>query len=347
MFGTDTKGQEQSSLPGFSRSSTIDPTIRSHILQGLRDREDDQYNGKGRMQDKVGVITGVGPLNGIGTATAKLFAKEGARHLYLLDIQDESLNKLKEWLEDNYPKTKTTTIVGDCTSSLVIEDLLNQVIDQEDKLDFFFANAGLRHIKPSLPSHLDEKTKSFLELNLFLRPVDQVGEEEFRELIRVNMMSAFLAIKYGSQAMLHTSPKKGKDVPAGSIVLTSSIAGLKAKAGTLGYSASKAAINSLAQTAAYDLMGKGVRVNAIAPGLIETDMTRPLFILAQAAGSLDQMGSLNPLQRQGLPSEVAQTALFLASDDSSYINGQVIPVDGGLSAGLPYNKSDIRSSSCA
>ncbi|OCF61155.1 hypothetical protein L486_00799 [Kwoniella mangroviensis CBS 10435] len=166
--------------------------------------------------------------------------------------------------------------------------------------------------------------------------------------------SAVLAIKYGSQAMLHTSPKKGKDVPAGSIVLTSSIdcmvsiAGLKAKAGTLGYSASKAAINSLAQTAAYDLMGKGVaRVNAIALGLIETDMTRPLFILAQAAGSLDQMGSLNPLQRQGLPSEVAQTALFLASDDSSYINGQVIPVDGGLSAGLPYNKSDIRSSSCA
>ncbi|WWD03512.1 hypothetical protein V865_001564 [Kwoniella europaea PYCC6329] len=330
-------------LPGFSRVSTIDPSIRSHVLQAVKEREEDKDIGKGRMQDAVGVITGVGPLKGIGTATATLFAKERARHLYLLDIQDEFLRHLKDWLTENYPKTKITIVVGDCTSASTIEKLLNQVINQESKLDFFFANAGLHHIKPSFPVavEIDDKTKSLMELKGFLRPVDQVGEEEFAELIRINTMSAFLAIKYASQAMKHICPQKGKVLPGGSIVLTSSIAGSKANAGTLGYSASKVAINSLTQTSAYYLMGKGVRVNAIAPGLIETDMTKPLFTLAKEAGSLDQMGSLNPLQRQGLPIEVAHTALFLASDESSYINGQVIPVDGGLSAGLPYNRSDV------
>jgi NAD(P)-dependent dehydrogenase (short-subunit alcohol dehydrogenase family) len=92
---------------------------------------------------------------------------------------------------------------------------------------------------------------------------------------------------------------------------------------------------SLAQTAANQLAGSGVRVNAICPGLIETGMTRPIFEQARARGSDKKIGQLNPLRRGGVPGEIAQMALFLASDASSYVNGQAFPVDGGLSSSHP------------
>ena len=92
---------------------------------------------------------------------------------------------------------------------------------------------------------------------------------------------------------------------------------------------------SLVQTAAWQFAGTGVRVNAICPGLIETGMTRPIFDLARARGSEGRIGQLNPLRRAGQPEEIAQAALFLAGDASSYLNGQAIAVDGGLSSGHP------------
>jgi NAD(P)-dependent dehydrogenase (short-subunit alcohol dehydrogenase family) len=101
------------------------------------------------------------------------------------------------------------------------------------------------------------------------------------------------------------------------------------------YSASKAGVISLAQTSANQLSGTGVRVNAICPGLIETGMTRPIFEQARARGSEKKIGQLNPLQRAGVASEIAQMALFLASDASSYVNGQAFAVDGGLSSSHP------------
>jgi NAD(P)-dependent dehydrogenase (short-subunit alcohol dehydrogenase family) len=92
---------------------------------------------------------------------------------------------------------------------------------------------------------------------------------------------------------------------------------------------------SLVQTTAYQLSGSGVRINAICPGLIETGMTRPLFEQARARGTDGKIGQLNPLRRGGVPDEIAQMALFLASDGASYVNGQAFPVDGGLSASHP------------
>lgn len=123
---------------------------------------------------------------------------------------------------------------------------------------------------------------------------------------------------------------------SGSIVLTASVAGLRANAGGSPYSASKAGVISLAQTAAYSLSGTGVRVNAICPGLIETGMTKPIFEYARARGSADRIGQINPLRRAGQPEEIAAAALFLASDESSYVNGQAFAVDGGLSSSHPY-----------
>jgi NAD(P)-dependent dehydrogenase (short-subunit alcohol dehydrogenase family) len=111
---------------------------------------------------------------------------------------------------------------------------------------------------------------------------------------------------------------------------------LRASAGPTPYSASKAGVISLVQTAATQLTGSGVRVNAICPGLIETGMTRPIFDIARQAGKEGKIGQLNPLRRAGQPIEIAEVALFLASDDSSYLNGQAIAVDGGLSSSLPF-----------
>ena len=93
---------------------------------------------------------------------------------------------------------------------------------------------------------------------------------------------------------------------------------------------------SLAQTSANSLIGTGVRVNAICPGLIETGMTRPIFEAARERGTAGKIGQLNPLRRAGIPEEIAAMALFLASDDSSYVNGQAFPVDGGLSSTHPF-----------
>jgi NAD(P)-dependent dehydrogenase (short-subunit alcohol dehydrogenase family) len=101
------------------------------------------------------------------------------------------------------------------------------------------------------------------------------------------------------------------------------------------YSASKAGVISLVQTAANQLSGTGVRINAICPGLIETGMTRPIFEEARARGSENKIGQLNPLRRAGVPEEIAQVALFLASDAASYVTGQAIVVDGGLSSSHP------------
>lgn len=134
--------------------------------------------------------------------------------------------------------------------------------------------------------------------------------------------------------MQKTSAEKPK--PGGSILMTASVAGLRSNAGPTAYSASKAAVVNIAQTIAFQLSGTGVRVNALCPGLIETGMTAPVFESARARGTTGKIGQLNPLRRGGHADEIARVALFLGSDESSYVNGQAWAVDGGLSAGHPY-----------
>lgn len=134
--------------------------------------------------------------------------------------------------------------------------------------------------------------------------------------------------------MMKTSNEK----PAswGSIIGTASVAGIRSNAGPTAYSAAKAAVVSIAQTSAYQLAGTNVRVNSICPGLIETGMTAPTFETARARGTEKKIGQLNPLKRGGNADEIARVALFLASDEASYVNGQAWAVDGGLSAGHPF-----------
>ena len=152
--------------------------------------------------------------------------------------------------------------------------------------------------------------------------------EDFRNVLEVNLIGPFIAIKHAGRSM--------QEHGGGSILCTASVAGIRSAAGPVPYSASKAGVINLVQTAASQFSGSGVRVNAICPGLIETGMTKPMFDMARAAGSEKKIGQLNPLKRAGAPDEIAGAALFLASDESSYVNGQAIAVDGGLSSSLPF-----------
>ena len=141
------------------------------------------------------------------------------------------------------------------------------------------------------------------------------------EVYRINTVSCFLAIKHAGAHM--TAQRYG------SIILTSSAASLRANAGAISYSASKAAVNNLAQTAANAFAGTGVRVNAVLPGLVETQLTRKVFEDARARGVEGKIGHVTPLKRPGRADEIAAAVAFLASDDSSYVDGQLLSVDGG------------------
>ncbi len=190
-----------------------------------------------------------------------------------------------------------------------VRSFVNRAIQNFGGLDAIYANAGISG---------------------GLVPLFEQTVEQWQQILQTNLIGPFLAIKHAGAHMI----KQGR----GSIVLTASVAGLRANAGGSPYSASKAGVVSLAQTAANALLGTGVRVNAICPGLIKTGMTQPIFERARERGTQGKIGQLNPLQRAGGPHEIAAMALFLASDESSYVNGQAFPVDGGLSSTLPFTK---------
>jgi NAD(P)-dependent dehydrogenase (short-subunit alcohol dehydrogenase family) len=189
-----------------------------------------------------------------------------------------------------------------------VEALVAHTVRDHGGLDIFLANAGI--------------SGGFA--SIFEQDAD-----DWAEILRVNLIGPFLAIKHGAPAM----KERGK----GSIIATASVAGLRSGAGGPAYSASKAGVINLVKVAATQLVGANIRVNAICPGLIETGMTEFIFDRARAKGQEDKIGHLNPLKRGGAPIEIAHAALFLASDESSYVNGQAITVDGGLSASHPFN----------
>jgi NAD(P)-dependent dehydrogenase (short-subunit alcohol dehydrogenase family) len=180
-------------------------------------------------------------------------------------------------------------------------------------LDIFFANAGI------VGAH-----KLFKD----------VEAEEFMRTMKTNVLSVFLAAKYAAPAMQLTSPSK--PIPSGSIIATASVAGIRSNAGSTDYSASKAAVISLMQTLSYQLSSTNIRCNAICPGLIETGMTALVWENARKRGTEGKIGQINPMGRGGVADEVARVALFLGSEEASYVNGQAWAVDGGLSAGHPY-----------
>jgi len=298
------KKQSASSQEYYSRTVARLAQIQSRLATAPR---------TGKLNGKVAVITGVGSLKGIGRAAALLFAHEGARHLYLLDFAGDNLPNLKSTIEEQYPDVKATIIQADAADDIAISGVCQQALGEEGRLDIFFANAGI----------------------VTMRNLERTSGETFTNTMRVNALSCFLAVKHASAAMKQTNQARGKPLSGGSIILTASIAGIRSGAGPTDYSASKAAVISIAQTAAWQLQRTDIRVNALCPGLIETGMTAPIFDHARKRGTADKVGQLNPMGRYGIAEEIANATLFLASDDSSYVNGQVFAVDGGLTASVP------------
>jgi len=194
-----------------------------------------------------------------------------------------------------------------------VKKVVDDAIQTYGRLDIFFANAGVVG-----------QNKTFQD----------ISADEFLSTLRTNIVSVHLAAKYAAPAMMKTSEEK--KYPSGSIIGTASVAGLRSNAGSTDYSASKAGVVSLAQTISYQLAGTGIRINAICPGVIETGMTAIMYEAARKRGTEKKIGQLNPLRRGAHADEVARVALFLGSDESSYVNGQAWAVDGGLSAGHPF-----------
>jgi len=262
---------------------------------------DNQGQG-GRLRGKRTIITGAG--SGIGRASAKLFAAEGAAVL--------AVDRAKSAVDETVAEIaaaggRAVARAADAGSEAEVKAFVDEALATFGGLDAIYANAGISG---------------------GLIPLLEQTVEFWQEVLRVNLIGPFLAIKHAAPHMV----RRG----GGSIVCTASVAGLRANAGGNPYSASKAGVISLVQTAANSLSGTGVRVNAICPGLIETGMTRPIFERARERGTEGRIGQLNPLQRHGAPGEIAAMALFLASDDASYVNGQAFAVDGGLSSTHPF-----------
>lgn len=255
----------------------------------------------GMLDGKRLIITGAG--SGIGRATSLLAASEGARVLCvdLADSVQETAAAISEAGGDGL------ALGADVSDETAVQGYVARALEAFGGLDGIYANAGV-----------SGGGKPMLELTV----------EDWQRTLAVNTIGVFLAVK-------HTVPELKKS-PAGAIVCTASVAGLRANAGGVDYSASKAGVISIAQTVAYQLYGEGIRINAICPGLIETGMTKPIFDAAAERGTTDRIGQINPTRRYGQPDEIAQMACFLLSDRASYVNGQAIPVDGGLSASHPW-----------
>jgi NAD(P)-dependent dehydrogenase (short-subunit alcohol dehydrogenase family) len=264
----------------------------------------DPARATGRLAGRRAIVTGAG--SGIGRASARLFAAEGAAVL----VVDRSGDAVEETASMIRAAGGTAVAAAaDVGDDAQVQAMVRRAVDELGGLDVLYANAGI--------SGGDV-------------PIAEQTVELWQEVLRVNLIGPFLAVKHAGAHMV----AQGR----GTIVCTASVAGLRANAGGNPYSASKAGVVSLVQTAANSFWGTGVRINAICPGLIETGMTRPIFERARAAGHEDKLGQINPLQRYGLPQEIAAAALFLASDESSYVNGQALPVDGGLTSTLPFKR---------
>lgn len=244
------------------------------------------------LKGKVALITG--GVRGIGKAISLCFAKAGAKIAvnYTSDKSEADAQKLVE--EINALGVKAIAIKADVSQLEQAQKLIDQALGTFGQLDILVNNAGI--------------TKDMLLLRM--------KEEEFDQVLAVNLKGVFNCSKVATKAMLKTG---------GSIINMSSVVGLNGNAGQSNYAASKAGIIGFTKSVAKEFASRNIRVNAIAPGFIQTDMTEVLSDKVK-----EEIMKQIPMKRLGITEEVAQVALFLASDCSSYVTGEVIRVDGGM-----------------
>lgn len=244
-----------------------------------------------RFENKVVLVTGAG--RGIGAAIAIRLASEGAKVIVNYSGNDEAADKTVETILSNGGIAEKYKCQVD--SFAETEQMINYIIEKYNRIDVLVNNAGI--------------TKDGL--------VMRMKEEDFDRVIDVNLKGTFNCIRHVSRYMLK---QRG-----GRIINMSSVVGIAGNAGQVNYSASKAGVIGITKSTAKELASRGITVNAVAPGYIDTDMTRIL--------SDDQKKSVLsaiPLLRMGNVSDISNTVAFLASDEAAYITGQVISVDGGM-----------------
>lgn len=243
-----------------------------------------------RLKDKVALITG--GARGIGRSIAMVFAKEGA-DIVVADVNLESAAKTA--LEIEGLGRKALALELDVTDFAKVEDGVNKILDKFGKVDILVNNAGI--------------TKD----NLLLR----MTQAEWDAVINVNLKGTFNCIKAVSRPMIKQR--------SGRIISIASIIGLMGNWGQANYAASKAGIIALTKTVAKELASRNINANSVAPGFIQTDMTAKL-----PENVKSKMMEAIPMAKLGTPEDVANVCLFLASEESSYVTGQTITVDGGM-----------------
>ena len=245
-----------------------------------------------KLAGKVAVITG--GSSGIGLATAKRFVEEGA-HVFITGLRKSELDRAVNEIGRN-----VTGVQSDVTKSADIDRLYAAVKEQKDRLDIVFANAG---------------TGEFA-------PLGQITEDHFDKQFNVNVKGLLFTVQR-ALPLMHRGA---------SIVLTASIVSITGSPAFSVYSATKAAVRSFARTWCVDLKEQGIRVNAISPGVVPTPGYNTSLGLTQEQVDQFVQGSISniPLGRAGSTDDIAKAVVFLASDDSSYVNGIELFVDGGL-----------------
>lgn len=248
-----------------------------------------------RLQGKTAIITGA--ARGMGAATAELFVAEGAKVL-IADVLTPDGEALAQRLG-----AAATFIHHDVTDEASWQRVLTAAIDLGGAVDVLVNNAGV----------------------LMFKTLQQTDKADFERVLSVNLTGSFLGVKHVGAHMLERG--------CGSIVNISSVDGMKAANGLGAYCSSKWGIRGLTKVAAMEYGHKGVRVNSVHPGGVDTAMGNPY---AEDKAAVNQRYQMVPMQRVGEPNEVAQTSLFLASDESSYLCGAEITVDGGMTTGFYY-----------
>ena len=259
-----------------------------------------------RLQGKIAIITG--GAGGIGQAAARQFAAEGAR-VVLVDREEAALQSIVGSIGED----KASYVVADVTQPEQAQGYVKAAVERWGGVDILLANAGIEGA---------------------VSPITDYAIDTFDQVLAVNVRGVWLGLKYVIPAM--------RERGSGSIVITSSTAGIGGTAGMSAYGTSKHAVIGMMRTAALECAPLGIRVNTVNPAPIETRMMRSLEEMRVAAEDSSEatiertklaFEARIPLQRYGDPEEVAKLMLFLASDDSSFCTGGVYMVDGGRSAG--------------